>query len=78
MMMWRRRLDWFISKSGGKPITPTGDHALLDDSQTNGTHEVNGNITSVVDGATKLEVCSLKLPNLQISNLEYLLGVAAS
>lgn len=39
---------------GGKPITPTGDHSLLNASHVNGSHEANG--TAVVDGATKLEV----------------------
>lgn len=40
--------------SGGKPITPTGDQLLLNGNHTNGSHEANG--TTVVDGATKLEV----------------------
>lgn len=44
----------FISVSGGKPITPTGDHVLLNGNHLNESHETNG--TTVVDGATKLEV----------------------
>lgn len=37
---------------GGKPITPTGEHLLL-----NGSNEANG--VTVVDGATKLEASPL-------------------
>lgn len=39
---------------GGKPITPTGEHQLLNGSHINESHEANG--TTVVDSATKQEV----------------------
>lgn len=41
---------------GGKPITPTGEHLLLNGNHLNESHETNGNGMAVVDGATKLEV----------------------
>jgi len=42
---------------GGKPITPTGEHMLVNGSHMNIIHEANG--TTVVDGATKLEASPL-------------------
>jgi hypothetical protein len=44
--------DLFIQ--GGKPITPTGDQSFLNGSVNDSQVTENG--TTVVDGATKLEV----------------------
>jgi hypothetical protein len=65
--------------SGGKPITPTGDQALLNGNHMNGVHEGNGLV--VVDGATKLEVCMIanRPSNRQIRlTVLLILGVATS
>lgn len=43
---------WLIDILGGKPITPTGDHVLLNGNNLNESHETNG----MRDVATKLEV----------------------
>lgn len=51
-LKWKIEL-WILSFTGGKPITPTGELNLMNG---NGLHEdMNG--TTVVDGATKQEVC---------------------